>query len=352
MPRASAPRRSGGGRSAGPPPPGSAPAPGGTAPPPRASRPRSRARSRPPPARAAGRAPDRRPQRGRQRAVDQRAPDHEVDVVEPVAQDRDARRHRDGGEREQAREEGDVDGRAARDRGESEPQPGERRGVGEPLQLEALHAPRAPQPHDERERGHAERRQREQVGEVGELAHPVGRRAARRHRVGEARDVAGSEGGGDRREGHAHGDEPGREPPARRDQAPVREQQQQEGGEAEEERDRRPVAQPREPAIGRQRAERGRRAHLGVGTAGDQEPEPRAEREQDPAHDVAGHARRHERAGRRGADAQQRDAQPGDEVGHGRVVEERVGHRARDDEPHRDRAEQPGQPRPHGATSA
>ena len=43
-----------------------------------------------------------------QRAVDQRAPDHQVDVVEPVAQDRDAGRHRQRGEGEQADQEGGV----------------------------------------------------------------------------------------------------------------------------------------------------------------------------------------------------------------------------------------------------
>ena len=133
-PPASAPRRSGGGRSAGPPPPGSAPAPGGTAPPPPASTPRSprRSRRRARPA-SSTRAEVRGRQRRGQRAVDQRAPDHQVDVVEAVAQAPRCRRHRQPGERQQPDEEAGVrhhaDWRSARGRAPR------RRGVGEPLQL-------------------------------------------------------------------------------------------------------------------------------------------------------------------------------------------------------------------------
>ena len=42
-----------------------------------------------------------RRQRRRQRAVNERAADHDVDVVEPVAQDRDPGRHRDPEDRQE-----------------------------------------------------------------------------------------------------------------------------------------------------------------------------------------------------------------------------------------------------------
>ena len=88
---------------------------------------------------------DGRQRRG-QRDVDQRAVDQPVDLVEPVAQDRDAHRGRHrrqrqdrGRERRRAVLAGDGDlQQADRDRGGDQ-----RRGVGEPLQLAAARCPEA-----------------------------------------------------------------------------------------------------------------------------------------------------------------------------------------------------------------
>ncbi len=108
-PRACAPRRSGGGRSAGRPRPGCA----------RAAGRNSAATASVETATAKPELPDREPdqqhqrevggaERDRERGVDQRAPDHDVDVVEPVAQDRDAGRDRERDEAEQAEDERGV----------------------------------------------------------------------------------------------------------------------------------------------------------------------------------------------------------------------------------------------------
>ena len=61
-----------------------------------------------------------RAERQRQRAVDQRPPDHEVDVVEPVAEDRHAGRDGQRREREQAEHEGRVGHEAVRHRRDPE----------------------------------------------------------------------------------------------------------------------------------------------------------------------------------------------------------------------------------------
>ena len=106
---------------------------------------------------------DDRYERG-ERAHDDRLVDHDVDVVEPVLQDRDRRRERDERERHDLQQlPTDVEQRAAEDDGGDEDRGRER----EPLDLLALVPGRAPHPHHQR--GGREQPEHEHHQDAGDL---------------------------------------------------------------------------------------------------------------------------------------------------------------------------------------
>ena len=113
-----------------------------------------------------------RAQRGRQRAVDQRAVDDDVDVEQPVAQDRRAGGHREDreGERQHGvahRLEARVLDEVADDVGDDR-RAGDRRREREPLELLALDAARASQPQRHRHGGEADGQPHEQPAQPGQ----------------------------------------------------------------------------------------------------------------------------------------------------------------------------------------
>jgi hypothetical protein len=89
-------------------------------------------------------------QEGAERAVDQRAVDQPVDVVQPEAQDRDACSDRDQGD-DQPIEHGNQAAVREQDVAQQQKHEHQRGGVGEPLELLALHPTRAAKPHHHRE---------------------------------------------------------------------------------------------------------------------------------------------------------------------------------------------------------
>ena len=197
----------------------------------------------------------------RERAVDQRAADDEVDVVEPVLEHRDGRRDRQGREREQAADEREVGGDAAQQHRAPEPEADDGGGVGEPLELEPLDAARPAHPHREPERGQQQRGQREQIGDRRQSAHEVGVDA---DRIGEAgADRLRVQRVRHRRERDAGADEPAGVPPARREEMPVREEQDQERGEPEVDR-RSPASRRARPSTRRRAAGRARCSRSGL----------------------------------------------------------------------------------------
>ncbi|HVF78545.1 MAG TPA: hypothetical protein VNA28_09625 [Solirubrobacteraceae bacterium] len=282
-------------------------------------------------------------ERQRQHAVDERAVDDDVDVVQAVAQDRHARRERDRRQREQRQQEHVVAPRCRAGRGQGEPGTGDDRGVGEPLELLALDAARPAHAHDQ-PRG----RQREdgQRGDPEDRLHDhddIGNAAMRRHRVLDRRvplQPARRQRIGERRK-HQDAKAAETDPlPAARQETPGRKQQQQEHREAEEDHDEDPFAQPRGDLVPRQRAAVGVDAELAVAAQRRGQAEARPHREEDPAHCVAGQPRGDDRPDRRRA---QLNGDEADREEDGLRPGDRLQDRAARHQQHRNRPEAPGQ---------
>jgi hypothetical protein len=160
-----------------------------------------------------------------QRAVDERAPDHDVDVVEVVAQDRHGDREReaedDAGEEERPADVADrhPDLLADRRRGESAEEDAE--DERDPLELLALDARGAAQPHDDaRQRGQHDAAE-DHVAHRRHRPQRVARRPGDRERVDQAavlaeRQPLRAEREGERGERHEADSRPHDRPPARR----------------------------------------------------------------------------------------------------------------------------------------
>ena len=179
-----------------------------------------------------------RAERRGQPAVDQRAVDDDVNVVEPVAQDRDAGGDRQPQHGDHARELTTVSlHRSSRTRdGDRDRYRHDRPGQGEPLHLLAPLTVGAAEP-DDRRGGRADHPDHEQ--EHGEPHERLEQRAVDAERVVELRLVLerpGREAGGDEDTRDPRARAPGDPPPPTRQQVPVGEQQQHERAGDEDER--------------------------------------------------------------------------------------------------------------------
>ena len=297
-----------------------------------------------------------RGERRRERAVDQRAVDDDVDVEEPVAQDRGAGREREHGEAERQhrvpqradprrRDEvaDDVgDHRDARDR----------RGECQPLELRALDATGAAEPDRGGGGREADRRSHEDPSEPAQGVHQV-ERPRYPERVGDRGERIVERAWTQRVAEHVERDpgdgQPERGAPAARRQAAVGEEEQGDAEQAEGGRQ----AEVLEPRRGGPSGElAGRDVERAVGVLVHEVPhaQDRAGEAEDRPDRVAGHPRENERA-----DGRERER--GDRERHAAVAAEpeRVGGRrvARSEreqdergEHHRERAA-PDEPRPH-----
>ena len=191
---------------------------------------------------------------GRQCAVEQCAIDDDVDLVQPVAQDRDARDDRQGDEAEDARRPEEV-GERGRERsdgqGSDEEERHHSRGADEPLELQSLVAARAPEAHDQcGER----QRQDERASDIEDVVDPDrqdAERIADDPRLGAELGV--HQHAPDRGPGQDDGREPEHRSPSPSQWTPGREELRQEQHDREQDRLAEPVRQPRGHLVAGQR---------------------------------------------------------------------------------------------------
>jgi hypothetical protein len=223
----------------------------------------------------------------RQRAVDERPVDDDVDVVEAVAKDGDAGRERNG----ERRGEEDDHGPCALGRQENrQPRKGrERPREREPLELLALHAFRAPEPEHQRGDGgkHTEDEHDPRDDQHGDQ--PRGKISF--VRLNPQRDLAPLWPQRDPDPHDKHGDRNSRRPrhpaPALREQPPVRKEEEEKRREEGQARSPVPLRQPRDLFSARQRVRTGDDGKVGVRVAEEVHRLEETDDEEDPTHRVS-----------------------------------------------------------------